>query len=123
MKYKTIKRELIPIYDNAKSFYNKAFINVKYDSKSYIDISYELISYNTKICIIKDNKIIFYKKNINSKLKDNQKVYSYTTLRHIKEFIKKFSYILELNYKDIINKENITKNDIVKLINAECQKV
>lgn len=47
---------------------------------------------------------------------NNKKIYSQTTLRHIKEFIKQYYYYLELYYKDIINKEKLTKADIKKLI-------
>lgn len=107
---KTNKKELLCIYDTAKSFYNKANIK-RYYNKNELVYKIELISYKTSILYLKDNKIYFNYKNIK-----NKKIYSQTTLRHIKEFIKQYYYILELNYKNIINKEVIKKDDIKKLI-------
>lgn len=107
---KEVKKELIPIYENVKSYYKKAYIK-KYYNKDDIINKYELISYKTSILYLKDSKIYFNYKDIN-----NKKIYSQTTLRHIKEFIKQYYYYLELYYKDIINKEVIKKADIKKLI-------
>ena len=107
---KEVKKELFPIYEEVKSYYKKAYIK-KYYNKDDIIKKYELISYNTSILYIKDNKLYFNYKNIN-----NKKIYSQTTLRHIKEFLKQYYYILELNYKNIIDKEKIKKDDIKKLI-------
>lgn len=70
---KTNKKELLCIYDTAKSFYNKA--NIKRYYKKELVYKIELISY-------------------------------------------KNYYILELNYKNIINKEVIKKADIKALIKA-----
>lgn len=106
------KSELIPIYENVKSYYKKASIK-KYYNKSGLINKYELISYKTSILYIKDSKLYFNYKNIN-----NKKIYTSTTLRHIKEFIKQYYYILELYYKDIINKSKLTKKDISLLIKA-----
>lgn len=103
------KEELKPIFEDVKSYYKKAFIKKHY--KDNIIIKYELISYKTKILEVNNNKITFNYKNI-----DNKKIYSQTTLRHIKEFIKQKYYLLELNYKEVINKEVIKKSDIKKLI-------
>lgn len=104
------KSELIPIYEEVKSYYKKAYIK-KYYNKDNIINKYELISYKTSILYLKNSKIYFNYKNIN-----NKKIYTNTTLRHIKEFIKQYYYYLELYYKDIINKEKLTKADIKKLI-------
>lgn len=104
------KNELIPIYENVKSYYKKAEVK-KYYNKDNIINKYELISYNTSILYLKNSKIYFNYKNIN-----NKKIYTNTTLRHIKEFIKQYYYYLELYYKDIINKEKLKKDDIKKLI-------
>lgn len=104
------KSELIPIYENVKSYYKKAIIK-KYYNKDDIINKYELISYKSKIIELKDYKIKFNYKDIN-----NKKIYTNTTLRHIKEFIKQYYYYLELYYKDIINKDKLTKADIKKLI-------
>lgn len=108
-----IKKEvniIKPIYDNAKSFYNKCY-EIKYLNNKNIITRYDLFSYTTLIMTLKDNKIIFYDKDIN-----NKDIYSKTTLRHIKEYIKQKYYYLELNYKDVINWEKITKKDISKLM-------
>ena len=108
---KKIEKELKAIYDPAKSFYKKASIINYYNKHNTINKT-ELKSYNTIICYLKDSKIHFNYNDIN-----NKKIYSMTTLRHIKEFIKQKYYYLELNYKNIINKEKLTKKDIEKLIN------
>lgn len=109
---KTSKKELYTIYDNAKSFYNKASVK-RYYNKNELVYKIELISYKTSILYIKNSKIYFNYKNIN-----NKNIYSMTTLRHIKEFIKQFYYLLELNYKNIIDKEVLKKEDIKALIKA-----
>ena len=107
-----ISKELMPIYENVKSYYKKAYIK-KYYNKDDIINKYELMSYNTSILYIKNNKLYFNYKDIN-----NNNIYTSTTLRHIKEFIKQYYYILELYYKDIINKSKLTKKDICLLIQA-----
>lgn len=109
---KTSKKELKTIYDNAKSFYNKASVK-RYYNKNELVYKIELISYKTSILYIQNNKLYFNYKNIN-----NKNIYSMTTLRHIKEFIKQFYYLLELNYKNIIDKEVLKKDDIKALIKA-----
>lgn len=109
---KEVKKELLPIYEDVKSYYKKAYIK-KYYNKNGLINKYELISYKTSILYIKDSKLYFNYKDIN-----NNKIYTNTTLRHIKEFIKQYYYILELYYKDIINKSKLTKKDISLLIKA-----
>lgn len=104
------KKELLPIYEDVKSYYKKAFIVRYYDENGLVEKT-ELISYRTSILYIKNSEIYFNFKDIN-----NNRIYSHTTLRHIKEFIKQHYYMLELNYKDIIAKEKLTKKDIEKLI-------
>ena len=61
--------ELIPIYDSRKSFYSKA-ITMKDNGKI------TLISYNTEVSYIEDGKAFVLG------------VWSTTTSRHIKEFLK-----------------------------------
>lgn len=100
------KKELIPLFENVKSYYKKAYIK-KYYNKDNIIIKYELLSYNVKMITLKDNKII-----MNKNIKD----YTNTTLRHIKEFLKQYNYYISLNYKELAEKEKITKKDILKLI-------
>lgn len=107
---KTSKKELLTIYDNAKSFYNKASVK-RYYNKNKLVYKVELISYKTSILYIKDSELYFNYKDIN-----NKNIYTNTTLRHIKEFIKQFYYMLELNYKNIIDKEVLKKSDIKKLL-------
>lgn len=109
---KTSKKELKTIYDNAKSFYNKASVK-RYYNKNELVYKIELISYKTSILYIQNNKLYFNYKNIN-----NKNIYSMTTLRHIKEFIKQYYYLLEVNYKNIIDKEKLTKKDRYLLIKA-----
>lgn len=64
-----MKTELKPIHDSRKSFYNKAVVVIKGEVKT-------LESYQTPVTEIK-----------NGKPKLIGKVYSATTLRHIKEFL------------------------------------
>lgn len=113
MKTETKIKELETIYTDQKSFYKKAFIKYYYNKYNLI-YKYELLSYNTSILYLKDSKIYFNEKDIN-----NKKIYSQTTLKHIKEFIKQHYYYLELYYKDILNKDKLTKKDIQKLIEKE----
>lgn len=98
----TEKKELIPIYDTRKSFYNKAYI-IKYYNKYNILLKVELYSYNTLVCTIKDSKYTL-NDNIDVKL-----LFSNTTLRHIKELLKQFYYTIHFNIK--------TKKDIIKYNN------
>ena len=65
--------ELIPIYDNRKSFYNKAKVLL------FPDGTIQLQSYNTIVGEIKNN--------VYHQLWDGK---SQTTTRHINEFIKQF---------------------------------
>lgn len=91
--------EMIPIYDGAKSFYKKAIIKQVNNLKL-------LYSYNTLVCIIYDNcKGIKY--ILNDDVTSNL-LFSNTTLRHIKEFLKQ--NIAGIN-------KNITKKDIIKYNN------
>ncbi|HHW90036.1 MAG TPA: hypothetical protein GX745_03940 [Clostridiales bacterium] len=80
---------LIPIHDSSQSFYNKAV--VEQSKKSLI-----LYSYNTKVAEIKNNKVI-----LNNKI-DDSLLFSNTTLRHIKEFLKQNGFKAETK-KQIIN--------------------
>ncbi|MHA1690019.1 MAG: hypothetical protein ACTSU7_00145 [Candidatus Heimdallarchaeaceae archaeon] len=63
-------------YDSRNSFYNKA---VTFTEEGVL----KLRSYNTIVCIIKNNKPIVYG------------TYSNTTLRHIKEFLKQNGFKAE----------------------------
>lgn len=98
-----MKTELKSIYDSRKSFYGKAYYELT-EEKQHYNI-YTLYSYNTPVMRIEDwseNKncsLFIINKNINEKL-----LYSNTTLRHMKEFIKQFIPY----YRNV----NLTKKDI-----------
>jgi hypothetical protein len=84
-----MKKQLNPIYDKAISFYGKA-------ETEKTNNAIVLYSYNTRVAEIKDNKVI-----LNNKIDDNL-LFSNTTLRHIKEFLKQNGFKAE------------TKNQIIK---------
>lgn len=87
--------ELIPKYDNRKSFYNKARISEEGHQRI-------LTSYNTIVCKVIDEH-------------DNHKAtvygtYSATTLRHIKEFLKQEGFKAETK-KQIMNDYGVKDNE------------
>lgn len=88
------KYELLPIYDSKKSFYHKAIIEEENEN-------IKLYSYNTLVCILSHNDIIL-NDTVNQSL-----LFSNSTLRHIKEFLKQFYYNSD---------HNITKKDLLKLL-------
>jgi len=71
-----METELKCIYDTRKSFYNKAIVIQEEDKLI-------LISYNTRVCYIKNNKAYVMGQ------------YSQTTTRHIKEFLKQNGFKAE----------------------------
>ena len=77
-----MRKQLKPIYDKAISFYGKAETERKGNAVV-------LYSYNTKVVEIKDNKVI-----LNNKI-DDKLLFSNTTLRHIKEFLKQNGFKAE----------------------------
>lgn len=88
--------ELLPIFDSRKSFYNKAIV-INLDDNSKL-----LKSYDSFVCLIDSNNSIYINNDIEHEL-----LYSTTTLRHIKEFIKQFS--------DFENKNELTKKDLLNM--------
>ena len=88
------KYELLPVYDSKKSFYNKAIIEEENEN-------IKLYSYNTLVCTLSHSDII-----LNDNI-DQSLLFSNTTLRHIKEFLKQFYYNSD---------HNITKKDLLKLL-------
>lgn len=66
---------LNPQYDKAKSFYNKAEV-VDYGEVKY------LYSYNTLVCTLRNDKL-----ELNYNIEESL-LFSRTTLKHIKEFLK-----------------------------------
>lgn len=105
---KESKKELLPIYENVKSYYKKAEVK-KYYNKYNIIVKYELLSYNTLVLTYKDNKIKL-NKNIKKELLTSQ-----TTLRHIKEFIKQYYYLLDEETKKTLEKNNFSKKTLLQL--------
>lgn len=88
--------ELACEFDNAKSFYGKAKIKVINNLKI-------LYSYNTLVCAIYENcygKKYMLNWDINEDL-----LFSNTTLRHIKEFLKQYYNNKDYTKKDIIKNE------------------
>lgn len=69
MKY----TELTPIYDSRASFYGKAMVKT-------VGGELTLLSYNTKVATINSAGAVVYD------------IYSATTLRHIKEFLRQSGY-------------------------------
>ena len=94
--------ELTPRFASVKSFYSKA--HVKEFNNNGKDC-FKLYSYNTLVCVIEKDV-----DTGNDKLYrlDCDGLYSATTLRHCKEFIKQIredyrcSFYTELNKKDIL---------------------
>ena len=87
-----MKKELLANYSNVKSFYKKAFIN----EENGKDI---LQSYDSYMITKENNKLIF---------NDNINLYSLTTLRHVKEWLKQLGKI-EL--------AELPKRKLIKLLN------
>lgn len=88
------KYELLPIYDSRKSFYCKAIVEEENEN-------IKLYSYNTLVCTLSHNNVI-----LNNNI-DQSPLFSNTTLRHIKEFLKQFYFNSD---------HNITKKDLLKLL-------
>lgn len=105
---KESKKELTPIFENVKSYYNKAEVK-KYYNKYNIIVKYELSSYNTIVLTYKESKLKL-NKNINKSL-----LTSKTTLRHIKEFIKQYFYLLDEETQKTLEKNNFSKKILLQL--------
>lgn len=105
---KESKKELLPVFENVKSYYKKAEVK-KYYNKNNIIVKYKLLSYNTLVLTYKDNKIKL-NKNIKKELLTSQ-----TTLRHIKEFIKQYYYLLDEETKKTLEKNNFSKKILLQL--------
>lgn len=105
---KESKKELIPVFENVKSYYKKAEVK-KYYNEYNIIVKYELLSYNTIVLTYKESKIKL-NKDININLLTSQ-----TTLRHIKEFIKQFYYLLDEETQKTLEKNNFSKKILLQL--------
>lgn len=77
---------LEPIYDSRKSFYKKAYVEIKEDNLAYNELLY---SYNTLVAIYTKDKI--------TELKQYNYLgnFSQTTTRHQKEFFRQKGATLE----------------------------
>lgn len=83
--------ELKPMYDNRKSFYNKAIVTenamlLENGTPLRADGEKHLYSYGTEVCYIDNNNKIHLLPKWN---------FSQTTLRHIKEFLKQNGFKAE----------------------------
>ena len=103
----TIKRELKPVFDNAKSFYGKAYELAYFENN--LVYKKELYSYNTLVLTLMDG---VYK--LNEEVPEDL-LFSNTTLRHLKDFLKQHYY----NHKHEIK----TKKDIIKYNNVNYYKL
>lgn len=93
-------KELKPIYNNAKSFYKKAYTgtitNYYWNKGDYEDILY-LKSYNTIVACIWQNQLRIYG------------YFSQTTARHIREFAKQNGFDDNITKQDMMNTCVISK--------------
>ena len=89
------REELKPIYDNAKSFYRKAFVE-KCDDKI------KLYSYDTHVATIYLTESGRYY-SLNDDIQE-ELLFSHTTLRHIKEFLHQNMSALDIQYSKLISK-------------------
>lgn len=84
--------ELTARFDSRASFYRKAIVKLfNHNGKE----CYKLYSYGTLVMVIENDK--------SYRMKDDD-LYSYTTMRHCREFVRQFAGI-----------EGLTKKDLLKL--------
>ena len=109
-----MRLELKPNYDTRKSFYGKSFI--EFNEYNNMNKVYTLYSYNTPIMYI--TKFYIYFEN-------DEKLYTNTTMRHIRELLRQYGdapkdcdwlkskkYIWNITKKQIFNKPRIKKGYI-----------
>ena len=92
------KKELRPIHDNAKSFYNKAYYTynrtktrTSYEGDFYYDEYYTLYSYGVPIATISITYNNYDIDLINYEIICNKATdLTRTTMRHLKEFLQQF---------------------------------
>lgn len=97
------------IYDNAKSFYNKAYVK---KIKMLDGEGLGLYSYNILVCIIPLEDNSYY-------ILNKYSFYSNTTARHLKEFLKQFLKFTDV--KKHLIECNYTKKEIIKY--NRCSKI
>ena len=89
--------ELIPQFDSRKSFYKKAMVKTEDNQKT-------LYSFDAKVCII----------NLDLKTAQIISLFSETTTRHIKEFLKQNGFKVEDTNQ--LRKDYITKYEILEAL-------
>ena len=90
------EEELSTRFDRRASFYGKAFVKLfNYKGKEH----YRLYSYGTLVMIIEKN--VDTGENNIYRL-DGDGLYSYTTTRHCREFVRQFAGIEKLTKKDLL---------------------
>lgn len=104
IKIEKTQNELLTIYDTRQSFYKKAIVTtLKYENTTtHILKSYDSIVATITKC---ENGEYFY---INNNICDSL-LYSNTTLRHIKEFLKQYYKNIEYKKSDLIKNEYNTQ--------------
>lgn len=82
--------ELTARFDSRASFHRKAFVKLfNHNGKE----CYKLYSYRTLVMVIENNKL--YRM-------EDEDLYSYTTRRHCREFVRQFIGIEKLTKKDLL---------------------
>ena len=82
--------ELTARFDSRASFYRKAIVKLfKHNGKE----CYKLYSYGTLVMVIENDK---------SYRMEDDGLYSYTTTRHCREFVRQFNDIYQLTKKDLL---------------------
>ena len=82
--------ELTARFDSRASFYRKAIVKLfNHNGKE----CYKLYSYGTLVMVIENDK---------SYRMEDDGLYSYTTTRHCREFVRQFNDIYQLTKKDLL---------------------
>ena len=90
------EEELDARFDSRASFYRKAMVKLfNHNEKE----CYKLYSYGTLVMVIEKN-VDTGKDNVYRL--DDDDLYSYTTTRHCREFVRQFAYIEQLTKKDLL---------------------
>lgn len=103
------REELRTIYDRAKSFYKKAYVE-RYNDKI------KLYSYDTHVATIYLTESGRYY-SLNDDIPESL-LFSKTTLRHIKEFLHQFMSALDVQYSKLISK-GFSKKNIKECANVD----
>lgn len=91
--------ELVPIYTSQNSFYKKAFYTI-------INNEATLYSYMSNVCQVDLSKGVYY---LNWDIPENL-LFSHTTLKHLKEFLKQKLGVNIKGKKELIEMEGKTWN-------------